>query len=315
MFGNGSNGPATAVSRFVLDNLHHVYGAFGIPLDDTDYFVGPDTPGYYDAFSARNFAVWDRSEDEGADPLQVVLMCFVGVAAFVFMLRGDRRMRLVVLMAVAMTVGYLLLAGVATWQIFEVRFFIPLFVAWSPIIALVLGRCSRWLLRIVLVVLALAALPQLLDNSERPLMRDTYGANPLAPYFLDSTDPSYVRKISSDVEAISRVMAQSNCRQLGIGNFIVFEYPVWVGLHQDGWKGEIQDVDVDNVTARYGDPSFHACAVLTEQPAALDTDPNDIEMKYGSLNLSIAPQDLRTVHHSGSSTAGAAPPRRLGGRT
>ncbi len=267
MMGNGTSGPETAISKFVLAKLHGVYGAFGVRQGNPNYFEGPESTVFFDAFQVRDYDQWVRSEDEGADPLQVVLMCFAATACLILVVRGDRRMRVLALMASTLTLGYLLLAGIARWQIFEVRFFIPLFVAWTPLVAIALARCSRWLLRITMVVLALACLPQLLDNTERPVRRDSYGANPLAPYLLDSLDRSYIVNTAAGLETLSKVLAQSTCHQLGIGDFVVIEYPVWVGLHDERWRGEIEDVNVQNPSARYEARDFHPCAVLTEPPA------------------------------------------------
>ncbi len=295
MLGNGTDGPATDVSKFLLGKFHRVYDAFGVPLNDGYYFVGDDTPFYFDTFAVRNFTTWDRSEDEGADPLDVILMCAAIVATVLFWVRGDRRMRVFVIMAATLTVGYLLLAGVSRWQIFGVRLYLPLFVAWCPVIAAALARCSPWLLRITMVVLALACLPQLLDNSERPVMRNSYGPNPLAPYFLDNTYRPYVIDTAVDVQTMSRLMAQSSCHELGIGNFVLIEYTVWVGLHDDDWNGQIEDVDVDNPTSRYEDRGFHPCAVVTTPTSTLvGTAPDRVQIGFGRrLELSVLPADLQ----------------------
>jgi hypothetical protein len=295
MVGNGTGGAETDASKFLLGKFHRVYDAFDVPLNDWDYFVGDDTPAYYDTFEARNFTVWDRSEDEGADPFDVILMGAAIVITVVFWVRGDRRMRVFVIMAATLTVGYLVLSGVSRWQIFGVRLYLPLFVAWCPVIAAALARCSAWVLRIAMVVLALACLPQLLDNSERPVLRNSHGPNPLAPYFLDSTDRSYVINTAVDVQMMSRLLAQSSCHELGIGNFVVIEYPVWVGLHDHDWNGQIEDVGVDNPTSRYEDRGFRPCAVVTAPTSTLvGTVPDRVQIGFGGhLELSVVPEDLQ----------------------
>ncbi len=298
MFGNGQNGPQTAVSNFTLRQLHDVYDAFGVRQDNTTYFLGYETPWFYDGFLSRNDSLWDRSADEGADPLDVVLIGFTLVVSVILLVRGDRRMRVVVLIAGGLTIGFLLLAAVARFQIFAVRFYIPLFVAWSPLIALALGRCSKWLLRVAMVVLAVACLPQLLDNVEQPLMKVSYGSHPLAAYLVDHPNPNFVRRTAGDLESLTSVLAQSTCRRIGIGSFLVFEYPVWVGLHNDGWRGQMEDVDVTNATKRYEDPRFRPCAVVTQPATAswVGTEPGMVHLAFGpTLALSIEPSALRTV--------------------
>jgi hypothetical protein len=294
LVGNGQNGPATDSSRFVMERLHDVYDVFGVPQDDVDYALGP----LVNVFGAHDFTQWDRDPDQGADPLDVILICFAGVSTLILLLRGDRKLRLVVLISFALTVGFLLSAALSRWQIFGVRLYIPLFVAWSPVIALALARCSRWLLRFGMVVLAVAALPQLLDNEQRPVMRNSYGSNPLAPYFLESTNKAYVVGTARDFEMFSRVLTQSTCRQLGIGNFVGLEYPVWVGLHDAGWNGTIQDVGVENVTSRYESRDFHPCAIITDPGNVPQTGSKTawVQVSFGpSLSLAIAPEAIRHV--------------------
>ncbi len=296
--GNGQNGPETAVSKFLASKFHDVYDVFGVPQDNWNYFLGPNDQVYFDAFSGGNFNLWDREEDLGADPLDVVLLCVAVVASVILVIRGDRRMRVVVLIAIGLTVGFLVLAGISRWQIFGVRIFLPLFVAWSPLIALALARISTWLLRVALVVLVVASLPQLFDNAERPVMRNSYGPNPLAPYFLDSTDRAYVLRTAVDFERFSKDVAQSSCRRLGIGNFVVDEYPVWVGLQDDGWNGQIQDVGVQNVTSRYESRDFHPCAVVTDptSPPYSGSVSRWVQVGFGpQLSLAISPETIRHV--------------------
>ena len=212
-------------------------------------------------------------------------------------------------MAGSLTIGYLVFAGIARFQIFEVRFYIPLFVIWSPLIAIALARYSKWLLRIAMFALAVACLPQLLDNSERPVLRNSYGSHPLAPYLLDSTDRSYIIRTAVDMETLSKVMAESTCKQLGIGDFVVIEYPVWVGLHNDHWRGQIQDVNVQNVTARFENPNFHPCAILT-QPSVpyVGSEHGRVQIGFGpQFALSILPRDMGTVRVSIDGFSSALP--------
>jgi hypothetical protein len=294
MMGNGRSGIETEISRTMLGAFHPIFDAFHISPGNGDYAQGFDT----DAFKVQDYTSWDRLEDFGADPLDVVLIWIVCVAFAIPVLRGRRQARLLLLlMAAGLTVGYILFTGTYRWDVVGVRFQIPLFVAWSPLIAIGIARWSQWLLRITMAGLVIACLPQLLNNAERPIIHQSYGSNPLIPYFLDSTYPSSIINAANNYESMSSVVAQSTCNTLGLGNWVLFEYPIWAGLRDDGWKGQIQDIDVTNVTARFENPNFHPCAVLSQQATTyVATDPDEVQVQFGPLALSMAPDFARTVH-------------------
>jgi hypothetical protein len=226
----------------------------------------------------------------GADPLDVVLICIAGAALLVFVVRGDRRIRLAALVAVGLAAGYLLFAGVNRWSVFVVRYQIPLYVAWSPVIAIGLARGSKWILRLAMAALLIACLPQLLNNVQRPLIHQSHGPDPLTPYFLN-TNLKYIASSATDYDTTSLVISQTRCSHLGLGNWIVVEYPFWVGLQHHGWSGQIQDVGVQNVTSRFEDPLFRPCAVLTQQtPSYASASDSNVHLQFGQLALSIEPR-------------------------
>ena len=150
--------------------------------------------------------------------------------------------------------------------------------------------------RIVLVLLILACTPQLFNNLEAPFSHQDYPARSLSPYFLDSVSSAHVAAGNAEYSSTSAAIAGSSCDRLGLANWVLVEYPLWVGLRDDKWHGEIQDVDVQNVSRRFENPAFKPCALLQQETAAyVGADDADVNLQFGSLALSIDPADARSL--------------------
>jgi hypothetical protein len=305
MLGNGKNGIETEISESVLSGLHRVFNQFHIDPNDQHYVLGTVT----NAFAKRDYSQWDRSGDNGADPWDVVLICFALMALTASVAFGNRKRRMALLLAVGLALGFLLFAGSARWNVFAVRYEIPQFVAWSPVIAIALTSLPKMIVRAVLCFLLIACTPQLFQNLEEPFIHHDYAATSLVPYFLDTTVQQYARVSADQYVATSDAMADTSCRRLAFANWIFAEYPMWVGLKDAGWQGEIQNVNVENVTRRYEDPTFDPCASLrqeTGQYAALDT--SKVQLQFGPFALSVDPDAVGSLRshsvHFSSSVAG-----------
>ena len=305
MMGNGTNGIETEISASVLSGLHGLFNQFHIDPNDQHYVLGTVT----NAFAKRDYSQWDRSGDNGADPWDVVLICFALVALIASVATGNRKRRMALLLAVGLALGFLLFAGSARWNVFSVRYEIPQFVAWSPVIAIALTTLPKMAVRAVLCFLLITCTPQLFQNLEEPFIHQDYAANSLVPYFLDTTVQQYARVSAGQYVATSGAMAATSCHRLAFANWIFAEYPMWVGLKDAGWQGEIQDVNVQNVTRRFEDPTFDPCASLLQETGRyVARDTSKVQLRFGPFALSVDPDAVgslrsRSVHFS-SSVAG-----------
>jgi hypothetical protein len=97
---------------------------------------------------------------------------------------------------------------------------------------------------------------------------------------------------------LTKAIAHSGCRQVGIANFMLDEYPLWAGLHDFGWKGTLDDVDVNNVTKSLESAQFRPCALVYALPAHINHDQGSSYFRFGDLELSI---DSIDVHGSAGS--------------
>ena len=121
------------------------------------------------------------ARDAGADPWDVVLICFALVVVDCLLslgvtVNGEWRY----CWRLGLALGYLLFTGTARWSVFGVRYEIPQFVAWSPVIAIALSTLPKMVVRAVLCLLAdclhTSAVPQ---RAEEPFIHPDYAANSL----------------------------------------------------------------------------------------------------------------------------------------
>lgn len=292
MIGNGSDGFETAISKSVLGDLHGVFDQFHIDPRNPNYVLGTIT----NAFAVNNYVQSERSGDRGADPWDVLLICIAALVLIVARIRGDRMTRMPLLIAAGLTLGYLLFSGTARWNVFDVRYQLPLYVAWSPIIAIALSKLPRVAARVVLCLLVVACLPQLFDNVEQPFIHRDYPMASLAPYFLDTNVQTYVTLSSSDYQSASAAISETSCHSLGLANWILAEYPLWVGLRNAGWQGEIQNVNVENASSRFQDPAFAPCILVRQETGSyVGADRSQVNLRFGPLAIAVAPQVARSL--------------------
>ena len=292
MIGNGTDGFETAISKSVLGGLHGVFDQFHIDPSNPNYVLGTIT----NAFSVTNYIQSDRNGDRGANPWDVLLICMAILVLIVARIRGDLKTRMPLLIAAGLTLGYLFFSGTARWNVFEVRYQLPLFVAWSPIIAIALSKLPRIAARVVLCLLVIACLPQLFDNVAQPFIHRDYPTDSLAPYFLDTSVQRYVALSSSEYQSASAAISETSCHKLGLANWILAEYPLWVGLKSAGWQGEIQNVNVQNASSRFQDPDFAPCILIRQESGSyVGADRSQVNLRFGPLAIAVAPQVARSL--------------------
>jgi hypothetical protein len=146
-----------------------------------------------------------------------------------------------------------------------------------------------------MIALLVACIPQLFDNATRPLVRPpSYASSYLGPYFVGCCGNDVVAQASS-YELVTASLAQSTCRRAALQNWVLYEYPLWVGLERDHWTGVLNDVDVRNQTAKL-EPSYTPCAWISQQGSHYITPDNGtVNMERGDLALSIDANRASTV--------------------
>jgi hypothetical protein len=289
--GDGVSGISSYTSMVVLGILRHLYPLFGVSEQDRRYVVGS----YANPFVVKDYTFFVRLSDYGANPWHVLLAVAALVMLGIGVLRGRRALRVPLLLGIALSVGYVLFSGTARWSPFEVRYAMPLFVVWSAVIAVALGWAPRWVTRIVLIGLVVGCLPQLLSAAQSPVINPVnYHGSYLAGYF-PGNQTAAGNAEASDYQTVAAMLSESTCRRAALDNWVFIEYPLWVGLQHDRWRGLLNDFDVDNKTTSL-QPSYRPCASITQQgPGYVTPDDGTVNAQLGNLALSLYPADAATV--------------------
>ena len=289
--GNGQSGLETYVSKITLGALGHAYNVFHISQGDDRYSVTPT----FRAFTVQYQGSRERDEDLGANPWDVLLIVPALAVLAVAVRRGAKHLRMALLLGLGLAVGYVLFTFIAKWGIYDSRYGLPLLVAWCSVIAVALSRFPRWVGRLVLVALVVACLPQLLNNSARPLVPPaSAGPSYLAPYLVACCNQE-VNAEASAYQTVTASLAQSTCQRAAIANWVLYEYPLWVGLQHDRWSGLLADFDVHNATSSL-QPSYRPCAWISQQGPKYSTPDNGtVNMQLSNLALSVDADHASTI--------------------
>ncbi len=291
----GPDGPLHAFSSAVTGGLEHVNDAVG-PADSSDYVFPPDiTP-----FGGTDWSNISRFEDVGANPWHVLLILAALVILVVCAVVRRRSVRLPLALALALCLGFLMFAATARWSIYASRYYLPLLVLWCPLIAAAFSELRprtlvTWVPRVVAALLVVAALPVLLNNYSRSLIHaDWRHDTPLEAYFgrSGSSDGQPARDLAAHYSALTEAIADSGCDEVGLANRVFQEYPIWVGLQQQGWEGSLYDIHVHNVTRKWTPRRFRPCAIIVDtstlspdEPAPPAKFPGHRPTEYGPLTL------------------------------
>jgi hypothetical protein len=286
--GDGGDDPASLTSRYVLGGLRRLHDWTGADPNDPATTLIPS-----DVFASGDHSELERAEDYGADPWHVALILVAMVVLGVEVLRGRDGARLPLLVGAGLTAGFIVFVAATRWSLYVPRYHLPLLVLWAPVIAVALAGLHRFVLRGAVVLLVLAGVPQLVDNVARPLFDGPDTSTDLSPYFAPRPEGEGVPFVpAADYERLRDLLVATGCDHVGIGNWVVFEYPLWVALDEAGWTGRIEHVDVDNPTAGLATDGVEPCATVRQQLWFPPLEPlaGQGDLAVGGLVLSLPPE-------------------------
>jgi 4-amino-4-deoxy-L-arabinose transferase-like glycosyltransferase len=211
-----------------------------------------------------------KTEDRTGNFLHLLLI--LGALLLFYRSAELRRDRGLVAYSAIMVVGFVLFCAYLRWQPFHSRLQLPLFVLWTPFLAIVLARTLRArALHAVAVILVLGASYWVAGNTARPLI----GFGPESTVFnIPRLKQFFMRRpeyLASYVGAI-RYVRGLNCTQVGLAmRWSDWEYPFWVLLDEPASGAvRIEHVDVRNRSAvlatRAPFREFKPCAVIAVSP-------------------------------------------------
>lgn len=198
-------------------------------------------------------------EDNDGNPIHLVLIvASIGFCIF------DKKLRLnanFILYLCSLAGGFLLFSFYLRWQPWHSRLHLPLFVLWSPVIAMVLsGSWSRWAANSTMYIILLASLPWLLYNSSRPLLgqKSIINTSRTEQYF---NNRLFIQE--SFKNAVLMIKARK-CSSIGLHlEPDSWEYPLWALLNTDGDHiYRIEHIDVNNASGGIRLKDFIPCAIV-----------------------------------------------------
>ena len=102
---------------------------------------------YQEPFEVQDYSIASCTEDIGADPWHLILFLSSIVILAVGVVRRHCELRLPLALALAGVVGYVVFAGTIKTGTYGNRFYIPLWVALAPVVAVAMSRLPRNLVR------------------------------------------------------------------------------------------------------------------------------------------------------------------------
>ncbi len=298
--GDDGDGFESVTSRRLLAWLRDVHDLTGAREDDPDFTLGSGV----DAFAPGDFSEYERSEDYGANPWHVLLMAVALVVLAVALARGDPSAGLPMIVGLALAAGFVAFASLTRWSLYTPRYHEPLLLLWAPVIALAIAKVHRLALQLVGAALIVACLPQLLDNLTRPVLDRLEVASDLSPYFAPRADDvDTVLVPEGDYLAVRDAIVAVGCDRVGLGNWVVLEYPLWAGFQHLGWDAEIRHVGVTNASRRFEDRHFEPCAVVRWVGWNPPLTPIDglVDVPIGGMVLSVEPEQVDRLVRAGVS--------------
>jgi len=202
-----------------------------------------------------------RHESGSGNPIHLALIVIAFILLFIVppqKNKGDLRQYVFLLIA-----AFLLFSLVVNWQPWHSRLHLPLFILWSPLIAILLSQGAR----IIGPLLNLAALPYIFNNDLKSVVRKDIFAARREHYFIG------VPQLRDPFLRACEYISSQRCANVGLiigGND--FEYPFFALLKKNGCRDcRIEHVNVANITRIKGAESpfnnFVPCAIISSSEA------------------------------------------------
>lgn len=209
-------------------------------------------------------------EDLAANPLHFAVGLLVLIA---LVLRRPPGYGLLLAYATALAVGLLLFCWAFKWQIFGSRYLVPMFVAFTPVLAVGLTGLlrERWV-GLAAVVFLVAGWPWLTGIDSRPLIPRSESL--VGSVLVESRQTLYfanARYLEDTLTTLGGLIRDAECTTVGLalsGN--APEYLAWVVLGAPRPELYLEWIVAGTPSARYVNPDFKPCAVVCDESCPSD---------------------------------------------
>lgn len=249
--------PIRRVNAVTERGIHLLHTLLGVDIND------PRTTWTGTEFHIRPLS---NHEDTAGNPAHFVLIV-VSVAVFLIskQLRASRNLGKY---SIAVTVAFLLFTLCIKWTPWHSRLHLPLFIFWSPFIAIVLSTFpNHKIANSIAVVLILSALPWVLNNRSRPLIAHSniFNTSRINQYFSNRPE------LKGPYIGATNFLKSQRCSHIGLSlGPNDWEYAFWLLLQKnDHQVVRIEHVNIQNISAAKSNlillNNFSPCAIISLQ--------------------------------------------------
>jgi hypothetical protein len=198
-------------------------------------------------------------EDSAGNPIHLVLI-LLAIFIIIFFWKNRKEPYLIGYI-IALVVAFLIFCGCLKWQPWHSRLHLPLFVLWSPVIAVVMSTAvNKWITNVIMVILLIISFYWVFKNESRPLVgqNSILNTSRIDQYF--NNRPGIKESYYDCALAVSSQQCNDIGLQLGGDHW---EYPLWI-LIQRNFKQlpRIEHINVMNRSDKISLGNFSPCALL-----------------------------------------------------
>lgn len=155
--------------------------------------------------------------------------------------------------------SFVLFSLLLKWNPWITRLQLPGFVLFSPLIAIAIPGAHRpWVVRTVMALVTLAAIPWVLYNESRPLLGEwsIIGADRNALYFASNRG-----LLDYYDQAATLIASRTDCNEIGVyGDVDAYEYPLWALVRSKAKQmPRIEHIKIDNISGNVPRKDFTPC--------------------------------------------------------
>lgn len=162
---------------------------------------------------------------------------------------------------IVICLSFLLFSFLLRWQSYHSRLHLPIFVLWSPLIAMALSVTGNRKSNFILLFLILTSFYWILFNNTRPFIGkyNIFNTSRTEQYFIHNL------VFKDDFGQVVSLLKTNKCNQLGI-KMSSMEYPLWVLMKDSFATFRLEHIEVDKVSnhsfSEYPLGPFNPCALL-----------------------------------------------------
>lgn len=221
-----------------------------------------------------------NTEDSAGSPLHILIIILAMISVSVLYLAGKIKRRHIVWYSLACILAAVAFGVVVHYDQYGVRYQLPLFIIWAPIVGAVIFHINeKWLAPLATAFFIVISIPYVLFNTTRPIIAlknepEPFAMHPLPAmgttksssiFYSSQRDLLFINAPEWETPLIEATHDIRDSRCLAVGMRIDshdVEYPIWWLLKAPQSGIRIESLYYSDALSRYADTSFKPCAIV-----------------------------------------------------